>query len=265
MADTAGSSGSSESSESSGDGAARPSTFSLVAGALVVVVAVAVGGALLVSSDVGGLIGGDDEDDLDVALVGDSFAEQSRTPFLELTEREDLTTEVHAFGGTSICGWMDELRRLAEREPDVLVLSFAGNDLQPCINAQGEMRDPVAVATDYRRDLDAVLELFRPISTDLYVVDPPPIRDALFEANAEAMRDMYREASIDHPRITVVDTQPRLGPDGAYHAARPCERGDQDCRSDRTVVLRQDDGIHLTPAGGRRYARAILDELAEGG
>jgi lysophospholipase L1-like esterase len=244
-----------------GTEARRPSTFELVAGALVVIVAVVVGGILLVESDVGGLVGGEDDDHIDVALVGDSFLDQSRPQFLELAERHDLNAKVYAYGGTSICGWQDELHDLAERKPDVLVLSFAGNDLQPCINPTGETRSPETVAADYARDLDRVVELFRPTGTDIYVVDPPPIRDAQFEANAEAMREMYRDVSIDHPRITVIDTEPRLGPDGRFHASLPCAAHDQDCRADGTVVLRQGDGIHLTPAGGRRYAQSILDVL----
>jgi hypothetical protein len=117
------------------------------------------------------------------------------------------------------------------------------------------------VAADYARDIDGLVEQFRPTGTDLYVVDPPPIRDPQFEANAEAMRDMYRDVSIDHPRITVIDPEPRLGPDGEFHASLPCARYDQDCRRDGTVVLRQGDGIHLTPAGGRRYAQSIFDQL----
>jgi lysophospholipase L1-like esterase len=243
------------------DGPRRPSGFELAAGAVVVIVAVVVGAILLIESDVGGLIDGEDDDHIDIALVGDSFLDQSRPQFLELAERRDLTARIYAYGGTSICGWQDELNRLVEHEPDVLVLSFAGNDLQPCINSTGETRSPETVAADYARDIDGIVEQFRPTGTDLYVVDPPPIRDAEFEANAEAMREMYRDVSIDHPRITVIETEARLGPGGEFHAALPCARYDQDCRADGTVVLRQGDGIHLTPAGGRRYAQSILDQL----
>lgn len=243
-------------------GPSRPGTLSLVAGAVVAALGVVVGGALLVTSDVGGLIGGaGDGDDLDVAVVGDSFADQAHRSFLELAGQEGITAEVYAYGGTSICGWEAELAELAERRPDQLVLSFAGNDLQDCINPTGEPRTPEEVAADYGRDLDDVMELFRPTTTDIYVVLPPPIRDAEFEANAEAMRDMYRMAASDRPRVRLIETEPQLGPDGAYHAALPCRDGEE-CGADGTVTLRQDDGIHLTPAGGRRYAQAILEGLS---
>ena len=237
-----------------------PSMTSMVAGALVAVAAVIVAIALLASSGVGDLLADEAGDELDVAVVGDSFADQSRVAFLELAAEAELTVEYFAYGGTSICGWQDEIDALAEREPDHLVLSFAGNDLQPCINPDGVTRTPEQVAADYRTDLERIVEQFRPTGTDLYVVDPPPIRDPQFEANAEAMREMYRDTAIDHPRITVIDPDDQLGPDGAFHAALPCEEGDE-CGADGTVVLRQEDGIHLTPAGGRRYALAILEAL----
>jgi hypothetical protein len=249
--------------EDEGDGEGGddgPSMTSMVAGALVAIVAVIVAIALLASSGVGDLLANEDDDDLDVAVVGDSFADQSRVAFLELVADDELTVEYFAYGGTSICGWQDEIDALAEREPDQLVLSFAGNDLQPCINPDGATRTPEQVAADYRTDLERIVEQFRPTGTDLYVVDPPPIRDPQFEANAEAMREMYRSAAIDHPRITVIDPDDELGPDGAFHAALPCEEGDE-CGADGTVVLRQPDGIHLTPAGGRRYALAVLEAL----
>lgn len=246
--------------EADGEGEEGPGTLSMVAGAVVAIVAVGVAVALLVSSGVGDLLPGG-EDDLDVAVVGDSFADQSRAPFLELAAEADLSVEYYAYGGTSLCGWQDELDDLAEREPDELILSFAGNDLQPCINPDGETRTPEAVAADYRADLERLVEQFRTTGTNLYVVDPPPIRDPQFEANAEAMREMYTQAGIDHPRITVIDPDDQLGPDGAFHATLPCEEGDTDCGADGTVTLRQPDGIHLTPAGGRRYALAILEAV----
>jgi hypothetical protein len=43
--------------------------------------------------------------------------------------------------------------------------------------------------------------------------------------------------------------------------ALPCEDWDAECPTGGEIVVRQDDGIHLTPAGGERYARAILDEV----
>jgi hypothetical protein len=62
--------------------------------------------------------------------------------------------------------------------------------------------------------------------------------------------------------VTIVDPAPALGGDGAYHRALPCESWEQAvCEPDGTIVVRDDDGIHLTEAGGERYARVLLSAL----
>lgn len=220
----------------------------------------ALGAAAVVVAGGGAMVGaralaGDDGADL--VVVGDSFAEQSHRQLLAQADDRGIDAEVFALGGTAVCGWDPQLQDLADHAPDHLVLSFAGNDLQPCINDTGQPRPPEVVADDYRADIEAVIEQFRPDGTRVHVVLPPPIRDAQFEANAAAMRDMYRALAADHPDVPVIDPSPLLGPDGAFHATLPC-RPDEPCDPDGTVTLRQDDGIHLTDDGGGRYAESIL-------
>jgi hypothetical protein len=200
-------------------------------------------------------------DRLDLVVVGDSFAQQSGDQLLALADDFDVQAEVYAYGGSSICNWRTTLEEVAEREPERLVLSFAGNDIDGCINPdQVPNRAPAEVAELYRRDLDSTLELFRAAGTDIYVVSPPPVRDPRFEGYAAAMREMYTRYAIEHPGVTVIETFDQLGPDRQYHAALDCV-ADEPCGGNGQVVLRQDDGIHLTPEGGKRYAQAIMAEI----
>jgi lysophospholipase L1-like esterase len=172
---------------------------------------------------------------LDVAVVGDSFAEQAAPAMLAMAGERGVLPEVVAFGGTAVCDRDDAFTDFAARDPGVLVVSFAGNDLT---------------------FLDASPD------TAVYVVPPAPVRNAWFDANAAAMRTMYDDSAADHPGVEVVDVTPALGPDGQYHASLPCESWESAvCAADGTVQLRQQDGIHLTPAGGARYARAVLDTV----
>jgi hypothetical protein len=197
----------------------------------------------------------------DVVLVGDSFAQQSANQFLALAEDDGLHAEVFAFGGSSICSWETQLAEVVTREPAQLVLSFAGNDLHPCINPeQIADRSPEMVAGLYRDQLDAVVRQFRDAGSQIFVVEPPPIKDPKFEGYAGAMRRMYAAYHDDHPDVTVVETYAELGPDEHYHKALPCEAGEP-CGADGLVVLRQDDDIHLTPEGGKRYAQMVLDAV----
>jgi hypothetical protein len=205
--------------------------------------------------------GGDRSDRPDVVVVGDSFAEQSADQFLALARADGYRAEVFAYGGSSICSWESQLADLVEREPRILVLSFAGNDLHPCINPDKIAdRSPRQVADIYRDQLDAVVRQFHDAGSKIYVVGPPPVKNPAFEANAAAMRDMYADYVAENPDVTAVETFALLGPYGEYHKALPC-REREPCRADGTVVLRQDDDTHLTPEGGKRYAEMVIEAI----
>jgi hypothetical protein len=228
--------------------------------ALLLLAGVAVGARIVLdrsSDDAAGVFG------LDVALVGDSFAQQSSAQFLAEAEAEGIDAQASALGGTSICHFEDVLADLHELRPRILVLSFAGNDTpNSCFNPTDDARDAETVAAGYRPELEAVIDQFADIGSEMYVVLPPPIRDPQFEARASAMRTVYREAHEDHPDLHLIDSSTRLDPDGAGFVEQlPCEDWDTDCPASGDAVLRQDDGIHLTPAGGERYARSVLDAV----
>jgi len=140
-----------------------------------------------------------------------------------------------------------------------MVISFAGNDIpDSCFNPTDESRDAATVAAGYREELDDVVELFAGTGAQLYAVVPPPIRDPQFEARAAAMRVMYDEAAADHPDLRLIDAAEGLG--DTYAESLPCEDFDQ-CPPGGAVVVRDDDGIHLAPAGAERYARTIVDAV----
>ncbi len=205
---------------------------------------------------------------VDVAIVGDSLIEQSRDQFAAHADALGLTVETAAFGGSAPCDWLSTFRDLAESPPDVLIWSFAGNDSTPCINpGGGPPRDPQTIADAYAEQVPEILDLFAGSGTEVYVVQPPPVGEPASEPAAVAIRAMYSELVesypsgpvADRPELTLVDPAPLLGPDRAFHRALPCEAWEQaTCGADGTIVLREDDGIHLTPAGGERYARVLL-------
>jgi len=203
-------------------------------------------------------------DDLDIAVVGDSFMEQSATQFVGLAGDQGRSAEVDAFGGLAACDRQEALERFARSEPDVLIMSFAGNDLTPCMLRTEVPSSATETAAEYREDLDRLVGDFMATSpeTRVYLVPPPPVQPPQYEANAAAMRDMYRGFAADHPGIAVIDVTPALSPDGAFHERLPCEPWEeQTCEPDGTVKLREDDGVHLTPAGGERYARVLADAV----
>src|SRR5262245_21432146 len=209
----------------------------------------------------------DRHDELDMALVGDSFAEQAQASFLAHAATDQKTVEVSAYGGIAVCDRIEALADIAQRAPRALILSFAGNDITPCMLRTDTPSSAAETAEEYQSDFESVLADFRAASPDtrVYVVPPPPIRDAQFETNAAAMRAMYARLVDEFPDITVIDVTGQLGPDQQFHAALPCEDWEAaSCQPDGTVVLRQDDGIDLSPAGAERYTRALLAAVTGG-
>jgi lysophospholipase L1-like esterase len=203
-------------------------------------------------------------DDLDIAVVGDSFMEQSAVQFVGLAGEQGRLAEVDAFGGIAACDRQEALERFAGSAPDVLIVSFAGNDLTPCMLRTEAPSSSTETAAEYAEDLDRLVGDFLATSPDthIFVVPPPPVRPPQYEANAAAMRDMYRRFAAAHPGITVIDVTPALSPDGGFHERLPCESWeDQACEADGMVTLRESDGVHLTPAGGERYARVLAEAV----
>lgn len=199
----------------------------------------------------------------DVAIVGDSLVEQSRDQFVAHAQARGLTVETAAFGGSAPCDWMDVFEQHAATPPRHLVISFAGNDSTPCVNpGGGPPRDPATIAAAYAEMVPPILDLFAGTGTRLYLVVPPPVGEPASEPAAAAIRATYRDLVAGRPEVTLVDPAPLLGPDGRFHRTLPCEPWEAAvCAPDGTVTVRNDDGVHLTPAGGDRYARVLLDAL----
>ncbi len=239
--------------------------LAVVLGLAVVVAAVGLGAVALAtgrSSDGGDDPHGDD-DRLDVAIVGDSLIEQSIDQLQVHADDRGLTVESFAFGGSAPCDWMDVFEGYADTRPRQLIISFAGNDSTPCINpGGGPPRDPQTIADAYAEIMPGIVDLFADSGTEVYVVVPPPVGEPASEPAAAAIRTMYRDLADDRPAVTVIDPALLLGPDGQFHLALACEAWESaECGADGTVRVRNDDGIHLAPAGGERYARTLLDGI----
>lgn len=203
----------------------------------------------------------------DIAIVGDSLVEQSRDQFAAHAEDLGLSVEAVAFGGSAPCDWRDEFERFADAGVETLIVSFAGNDSTPCVNPTGGgFRDPQTIADAYATMVPELLDLYAGTGTDIYLVVPPPVGPPASEPAAAAIRTVYRAIADDRDDVTLVDPGPALSPDGAFRVSMPCETWEADrCAPDGTVAVRKADGVHLTPAGGERYARVLLDAIGHPG
>jgi hypothetical protein len=177
-----------------------------------------------------------------VLVYGDSLIEQA-SPYLQSTD------QVHAFGGTALCDWVDKMARAATVEqPSVMVVEFVGNDLTPCMNGY---QTPDQVRAKYEADM---ARLKRRVDAPILWVGAPAFRN-----RAPFTLGLYSS----EPKF--VDAGEAVLADGAYTDTLPCfadEGSIQGCINGR-IRVRASDGTHFATsgsgysAGGRRFADAI--------
>ncbi len=216
---------------------------------------------------------------LSIHVFGDSLASESQAAFRQAigTGRSRPVEVAHAsYGGTAVCDHHDEIAWSAAQRPDLVVLSFSGNNITGCTLLEpGEGTCP-AWATDV--EVWRLLEACRKRGADLsrqylddvrwavaglgripvVLVAPPTMRDPVSGANPRLgtgrtgwIWQAYRQVAAEHPNVTLVDGGALLTPDDEWVEALPCLPG-EDCPSaaggrDRPAlaVVRSPDGIHL--------------------
>jgi hypothetical protein len=153
--------------------------------------------------------------------------------------------------------WPARLREItADTDPDAFVVMFGANDGQN-IAAEGAVLEfgSGAWEREYRARVDAVMELLSDDGRMLYWVGQPLARSADFDAKMQVLNAIYAEAAQGHERVRYIDTREMFaGPDGGYAAYLEDESG-------QSVLMRQQDGIHLTRAGGERLAAVVFGLL----
>lgn len=177
-----------------------------------------------------------------VLVYGDSLIEQA-SPYFRSTD------QVHAYGGTALCDWVDKMARAATVEqPSVMVVEFVGNDLTPCMQGY---QTPDQVRAKYEADM---ARLKRRVDAPILWVGAPAFRD-----RDPATLGLYSS----EPRF--VDAGEAVLTDGEYTDTLPClaDEGEiQGCVNGR-IRVRASDGTHFATsgsgysAGGRRFADAI--------
>jgi len=181
-----------------------------------------------------------------VLVYGDSLLEQA-SPYLRSTD------QVHAFGGTALCDWIDNMARAASIEqPSVMVVEFVGNDLTPCMQGY---HTPGQVRAKYEADM---VRLKQRVDAPILWVGPPA-----FRGRTPAARGLY----ASEPRF--VDAGDVVLAHGAYTDTLPCLADEgrlQGCVNGR-IRVRASDGTHFATtgsgysSGGRRFADAIDDAV----
>lgn len=154
--------------------------------------------------------------------------------------------------------WPGRLRAIAERtDPDVFVVMFGANDGQN-IEVRGNV---LAFGSPewrkvYAQRVDGVIDLLATQGRTLYWMGQPIMRSGEFDAKMATLNDVYREQARGRDDVEYIDTRDMFSDDGAFAAYLEDANG-------TSTLMRQQDGVHLTRAGGERLATVVYDKIAE--
>lgn len=145
---------------------------------------------------------------------------------------------------------------LGELPTDIVVFMVGANDSQPIETSEGwaSTGTPEWLA-EYGMRVEEMMTLLESRVATVYWVGQPIARSADHSARMEALNHVYREAAGRHDRVRYVDSWAVFADSGGEYADFLPGRGG------RVILMRQPDGIHLTPEGGDHLARVVLDAM----
>jgi hypothetical protein len=201
---------------------------------------------------------------LRVLVAGDSMTEAFGPAFLAAADSTGVIDADHELEYSSgltrpdYFDWPAELvSLLAEHDPEVVILMLGANDAQGILATGG----PAGFATEawiaeYRARVAQTMTLLDADGRIVYWIGQPIMRSGSFDERMALITDIYRQEASRHAGVRFVETRELFSAEGAYSAYLPSSSGDP-------VLVRRDDGIHLTPAGGDRLAGAVLTTVGQ--
>lgn len=203
-------------------------------------------------------------DPLRLLVVGDSMTEAAGPALLDASEGTgviDATHELRYSSGLTRPDYFDWPARLAtllaERDPEAVVVFLGANDGQGIQTPSG----PASFGTDawvaeYRARVAAAMDLLTADGRIVYWIGLPVMRSAGYDERMRLLTRIYREEAEGRADVRFLDTRATFtGPDGGYSAYLPDAAG-------RPVLVRRNDGIHLTPAGADRVVALVMQAVA---
>jgi hypothetical protein len=203
------------------------------------------------------------EDPLRLLVAGDSMTEALGPVLEELAEETGVVAAERALEYSSgltrpdFFDWPAHLAALLdEHDPEVVVVSVGANDAQGIQTPAGSASFGTgAWVAEYRARVASTMDLLAAEDRIVYWLGEPVMRSADFDARMALITSIFRDEAQGRPGIRFVDTRPTFaGDDGGYTAYLPDASG-------TPVLVRRDDGIHLTPAGARRLAAQLMHSV----
>jgi hypothetical protein len=198
-----------------------------------------------------------------VHVAGDSVSHEFGQELVKLTEHGAGLTRAQAeFRYSSgltrpdYFDWPSQLRKAlaADPAPRAVVVMFGANDAQGIMTGSGAASfGSTAWIAEYRSRVAALMDELLARGVRVYWVGQPIMRPSRFDQRMTLLNGIYAEEAAKRTGVSFVSTRAMFADDaGRYTAYLPDESG-------KRTLMRAPDGIHLSAAGGRRLARAVLD------
>ena len=148
-------------------------------------------------------------------------------------------------------------QQVKEFDPGAVAVMFGANDNQAVQVSSGKIYQ---FGTDgwkkeYKKRVEDMIGLlFQDGVRRVYWIGQPVMPEASFNDQIKLMNDIYRSVAEKTYGVEYIDAYSLLSKDGAYSQYLPGLDG-------KTVRAREQDGEHLTYAGGLIVAGAVLDAI----
>jgi hypothetical protein len=211
------------------------------------------------------------DDPARVLVIGDSDA-GTFAPYLEMVADKwdgvvDIETDYKVSSGLArpdFFNWPAHLRELlSTRDPDIIVVTFGGNDAQGLTLADGDVveglpnQDPDAWTAEYVGRVNEMLDIMFEDSDRVVIwVGIPNAREPEFTERLRIQDQAVRQALEAHPDALFVDTWSHF--DGVNGGIAELV---VDPRDGVAKPVRQSDGFHLNEDGAEILAIKIADRI----
>jgi hypothetical protein len=156
--------------------------------------------------------------------------------------------------------WPAHLKKQAEeRGPEVVVVVFGANDSQGVQAPSGAVYQPLSDGwrQEYARRVAGTMDLLHAPGRIVYWVGQPVAREADFTRRMIDLNSIYEREAASRPWVVYVDAFAVFDDEnGEYTAYKTDAEGNVE-------QVREQDGVHLTWAGGERLAAVVLYQLGQ--
>ena len=198
-------------------------------------------------------------------VVGDAFAEGLETSLAGITDSTYFRIIPWGLSSTGLSrsDYYDWPRALSgflqQYRPDIVIIMLGGNDPQTISTRSGgriPLNDP-RWRQAYRRRVDRMMATASANGTHVAWISMPIMGDPVYSRSIERIDSIDRAEAARHPSVAFVDTWRMVADRQGHYADRlPDEQGN-------LKVVRSSDKIHLSAAGNRILADAVIQVMRE--